>query len=375
MPGDYPSASPLAGLAPEPITVSPPRPCVPDADRAGGRDDFLPISRWAPRGVLRTAGHPRLLWQALRNVPVSVRIDPDGGDLPPGHHHIVRWTFDPARYGARLCLTFTTRDTFVSQSWRWRLIARVIAGMVATTPGAVFHDVPVDLSDCGDSTVPPDVLRFVRRPGDVHDLLPNPLLLAARPPARRPPPWERKAGTVFFRGASTGSRTYTANNRVALCLCARSIPAADCKLSAFPQVDPDFLFQARRDGIVGRRCPPAALARHRYLVDADGNTSSWDRFALIGSFGGLPIRFETAWEEYWHPLVRDGEHYVSATRDTLRDEVEGLRTTPDRARHIAASAHALARDALSPSAVRHAFASIWRRRTSLHGSPDRPGRT
>lgn len=347
------------------------------ADRGSTEVDggFVTVSRWAPRGMLRTVGHPRRLWQALQHVPVGIRIDPDGRDLPPGQQHIVRWTYDPARHGERLCITFMSRGTFLTQASRWRLIAGVVTKVVAAVPGVVFHDVPVDLSDCGDSTVPPDVFRFVRRPGDVHDLLPNPALLAARPHAGRPPPWERKTGTVFFRGASTGSRDYATNTRVALCLCARAIPDADCRLSAFPQVAPEFLARARRDGIIGGRSAPAALARHRYLVDVDGNTSSWDRFALIGSFGGLPIRFETAWEEFWHPLARDGEHYLAATRDTLRDVVERLRREPDRARHIAASAHRLALDVLGPRAVGREFASSWlRRRDTSPGGPTRPAR-
>jgi hypothetical protein len=42
-------------------------------------------------------------------------------------------------------------------------------------------------------------------------------------------------------------------------------------------------------------------------------------FSLIGWFGGVPVRFEMAWEECWHTSLREDVHFVTATRTTLLD--------------------------------------------------------
>ena len=74
-----------------------------------------------------------------------------------------------------------------------------------------------------------------------------------------------------------------------------------------------------------------ALNRHRYLLDIDGNSSSWHRFWLIGTFGCVPIRFEAKWVEYWHEKLEEGANYLYANRETLSDVVDSLRKQPEKA--------------------------------------------
>jgi glycosyltransferase involved in cell wall biosynthesis len=86
-------------------------------------------------------------------------------------------------------------------------------------------------------------------------------------------------------------------------------------------------------------------------VDADGNSSSWDRYLLIGHYGGVPIRFENLWQECWHSLLVDGENCVVADRHSLAAAVERLRANPDTARRIAANAGRTAAEQLSRPAL------------------------
>jgi len=327
--------------------------------KAAPTGDYRPIGFWAPRSAWNVALRPRL-WHRLLYTPVSVRIDPH---RDPRHATLVRCSRAPGRHGGRLCLAFESHDCFVQLAYRWRAVADAVGRLVARQPRLAFDEVPIDVSDCGDASVPPETLRFARLPGEPHELIPNSQLLGRR--RRFPPalPWESKSDTVYFRGSLTGALQSFDNPRVVACLLGRDSPATfDCKLTHFPQTPAVFRAELERLGVVG---PPESfgmLNRHRYLLDIDGNTSSWDRLWMVGMFAAVPIRFETRWEESWHAAIRDGEHYVSATRDTLLDVVDSLRSDPARAQAIAAAAAAVVREILSPAAVQRAFEEVWLRR-------------
>ena len=40
--------------------------------------------------------------------------------------------------------------------------------------------------------------------------------------------------------------------------------------------------------------------------------------AHIGTFGCVPIRFETKWIEYWHKNIEEGKHFSYANREGCR---------------------------------------------------------
>jgi hypothetical protein len=145
---------------------------------------------------------------------------------------------------------------------------------------------------------------------------------------------------------------YEENSRVVLCQVAKTIPRSDCRISRMKQVDASFAARLSRDGLIGWRHPAWWLNWHRFLADVDGNVSSWDRYLLIGLFGGVPIRFETSWEECWHDLLADGENCVVADRHTLVAVVQRLRSQPEEARRIAENTKTLVESRLSRAALR-----------------------
>lgn len=308
------------------------------------------VSRWHPEGPRYWLVRPRRTLRALSHRPVAVGFD---GVLGPSQ---TRWTLVPQGSARRVVIQFHSAQTASRLLIRWRLLADVIHRIAATAGAFSFHDVLIDLGDGVDADAPAGILAFARRPGSQARLIPNPYLLRPRPWLGPALPWACKTDRVYFRGASTGATTYETNTRVALCLTAKSISRADCRVSRLKQVDSRFAARLEQDDLVRWRMPVWAMNRHRFLVDADGNSSSWDRYLLGGLFGGLPIRFEAGWEECWHDLLEDGVNYVAADRTSLPDVVERLRARPREARAIARAARRTVAERLSHRALRERLA-------------------
>jgi hypothetical protein len=323
-----------------------------DADTPGS--DFAAVTRFHPHGPAYWATHPRKFFRALGHAPVAVRVAADGRDWGPDASW---WTLDRRRHGDRVAISFATPGAATRWAARWRIIAAAIGDLARRLPDLEFHEFPLDLNDGVHAGQPHFVHAFARPAGTDYGLVPNPYLLRPRPWLLPPLPWDWKTDTLYFRGSSTGSVDYDRNVRVALCRLARSLPRADCKLSRTRHSDPAFVARLQADGVIGRRHPPDALNRHRFLVDADGHVSSWDRFLLIGTFGGVPIRFENAWEECWHGRLIDGVNCVLADRQSLPDRLAGLRGDEDRGRRIAAAARRLVFEHLSRPALLETLAA------------------
>jgi hypothetical protein len=116
------------------------------------------------------------------------------------------------------------------------------------------------------------------------------------------------------------------------------------------------------EGLVHRPLPLAELNRHRFLVDCDGHSTSWDRYLHCGTLGGVPILFEPAWEECWHHLLVDGGNCLVADRHSLGGIVARLRAEPELARRIAGNASELVARHLGPEGVQAMFEQAWRQR-------------
>lgn len=289
------------------------------------------------------------LWSEflLRRLPVVATFAPTA-DSPP----VTTWSYDRRRHGGAVRIEFQAREQMRLYARRWPVLVRAIVACGREHAGLRFEGVKIHLGDGVMPDEPSDVVGFTRKPGSPVQLIPNAYLLEPRPSTPRPRPWERKSDTLYFRGASTGPADYDANPRVAICRSARAIPRSDCRISKLRQVDRDFAGRLAADGFVARADPPARLNDHRYLADVDGNTSSWDRYLMIGTFGGVPIRFEPAWEECWHDALVDGENFVRADRYTLPDVIERLRTNERQGREIAIHAARTVHTVLAPAALR-----------------------
>lgn len=307
------------------------------------------VSRWHPEGPAFWVTRPRRTLRAFTHAPAAIRFDPS---LPPG---VTRWTFSHDAHEGRVVVTFNEPASVSRLLIRWRLLADVIQKLAQSDRSLAFRDVLIDLGDGVGTDAPPNLRAFARRPGSRARLIPNPYLLRPRPWLGPPLPWACKTDTVYFRGTSTGAVDYDANARVALCRVAQRMPRADCRVSRIKQVDAHFAARLEAEGLVGWRLPLWTMNRHRFLVEADGNSSSWDRYMLIGSFGGVPIRFECEWEECWHGLLVDGVNCVTAHRRSLPEVVDRLRSRPEEAVAIAKAASRTVAESLSRRHLQRQF--------------------
>ncbi|MFN9271779.1 MAG: glycosyltransferase [Planctomycetia bacterium] len=322
-------------------------------------DDHEPIGWWEPMPWQRWATNPRKILRGLQHAPVSVRIaGPADRDGCAGLS--TRWTFDRRRHGPRVLITFSEFSHLASLTARWRILADAIWEIGRDDSSFSFHDAVISLADGVGSETPAAEHTFAKRPGSPARLIPNPYLLRPRPWLTPPLPWALKTNTLYFRGSSTGPQSIEANLRATLCHLAKTLPHTDCRLSRLGNSSPAFARELKQHGLVGGRHPIDMLNLHRFLADVDGHGSSWDRFLLIGSFGGVPIRFEPQWEECWHPLLADGHNCVVADRHTLADVLERLRSHPAEARRIASNARDLVRTHLSRPALRRMLAETLR---------------
>lgn len=312
--------------------------------------NYRPISRWQPRGMFYELRNPRRLIQALANTPVTIGFD---SDLPPS---TTSWTFAPPSHDSRVAIQFRSESDLVRLTGRWRLLANILHKRGMVDRRVRFRETLIHLGDGCTGDTPPNVFAFARRRGSQAGLIPNPFLLATQRRLPNALPWNSKTETVYFRGTTTGSSDYASNVRVALCKVAKTIPNADCGIAADEHTDTQFAKRVIQDDLFGSRQPLESMNRHKYLVDADGNSSSYDRYKFSGLFGGVPIRFESGWEECWHELLVDGVNCVQTDRYSLPDAVERLRSRPREAYEIAMAAQRVVKKHLLPETVREQLA-------------------
>ena len=321
--------------------------------------EFKPVGFWAPRTALNFAVRPRL-WRQVFHAPVCIRFEESEWSK---HPTVARYTYFKRLQKNCLHITFTSEYWYRQFSIRWRAISDALSLLIKQHPNIEFTDVPVDISDCTDASVPENTFRFAKLPSDPHDLLPNPFLLEHRRVPQHPIKWKHKKDSLYFRGALTGQLQSFENSRIAACVAAQGIPNSDCKLSMFPQTSETFIHEIESRNLCGSKESKKALNRHRYLLDIDGNSSSWHRFWLIGTFGCVPIRFETKWVEYWHEKLEEGGDYLYANRETLSDVVDVLRKQPEKATSIAQNASKFVSTYLSPSSAQKSFNEAWLNRS------------
>lgn len=331
---------------------------------------YVDFSHWDPRTRLYWVLRPQ---KAVRRffeerVPMSVRVRTSEDPRLAGRNSLTWWSYDAARTGQKLLLTFESDALITNNDARWRVIASALWRFISKDPTVVFKDVPVELADGCGPEVPSHVFCFARLRGAEHALIPNPYLLKTRKAMAKALPWEAKTDTLYFRGADSGSPDVDLNTRVALCRAAAPLPRTDCKITRLVQGGASFNEAVRREGLVSRRVTLSEMNRHRFLIDTDGNTTSWDRYMWTGTFGGVPIRFEPTWEECWHPALVEGENYISADRHSLGEVLARLRSDDALARHLAAGAARVLATHLSPKGVQDMFETAWRARCEHRGA-------
>lgn len=144
-------------------------------------------------------------------------------------------------------------------------------------------------------------------------------------------PWEDRRPSLVWRGSSTGLFWQTLEDldnlpRYRMCKFAARLGAgADVALTDLVQTaDPEqaALIRERvvREGLLKPFIPMAEMAKHRFILDIDGNSNSWNFMQKL-RLGCCVLRVESQWRQWFSDRLIPWEHYVPVASD-LSDLIE-----------------------------------------------------
>lgn len=166
-------------------------------------------------------------------------------------------------------------------------------------------------------------------------------------------PWEAKLKLAFWRGVTTGGRFETDEFRAA--------PRARLVLGSLAQPElVDARFTALKQGAernpqlrdpryLGAPVSPAESLRFRYLIDVDGNSSSWSRMVWLLRSNSAVLKQRSPFMQWYYPWLVPGRHYVPLEPDLsdLAGVVRSLRERDAEALAVATEGRAFALEHLS----------------------------
>lgn len=214
----------------------------------------------------------------------------------------------------------------------------------------------------GDGCLPDEVrIVFCAQAGSNHILIPDYDFLNSRGFEKLREwtqtgmvPWETRNDVVLWRGVTTGSWADAENNiqrlpRVQLCLLAKAIPQADVKIinlvqSQTPEPDQNILDEA---GIMAeKRLPVQAWAGHKFAIDIDGNTNSFNTMLHRQTLGCCVLKVASPgnWRQWFYDDIKPWEHFVPVKSDLsdLAEIIAWCRDHDDECRNIAERGRAFA---------------------------------
>ena len=146
-------------------------------------------------------------------------------------------------------------------------------------------------------------------------------------------PWKDRLPSLVWRGTSTGLpwllQTLSVLDdlpRYRMCKLAAQLGArADVGLTGLVQIsnpEEEALIRDRvaREGLLKPFVPMTEMARHRFILDIDGNSNSWNFMQKL-RLGCCVLRVESDWRQWFSDRLIAWEHYVPVATD-LSDLVE-----------------------------------------------------
>lgn len=144
-------------------------------------------------------------------------------------------------------------------------------------------------------------------------------------------PWQNRRPSLVWRGSSTGLIWQTLSMlddlpRYRMCkLVERLGDRADVGLTelvqaANPQEAELIHERVTREGLLKPYVPMTEMARHRYILDIDGNSNSWNFMQKL-RLGCCVLRVESEWHQWFSDRLIAWKHYVPVASD-LSDLIE-----------------------------------------------------
>ena len=149
-------------------------------------------------------------------------------------------------------------------------------------------------------------------------------------------PWRGKVDSLYWRGSTCGHHRQRDNLRARLVRrCAQVGDVAFSRIlphhSKFKRVNVD---QPR---------PISEFLGHRYLVDIDGYSCSWDGLFWKLLSGSLVLKDVSGDRQWYYDRLQPWVHYVPFTRQNPRQALAWCQRHPEAARGIAREGQKLAR--------------------------------
>ena len=164
--------------------------------------------------------------------------------------------------------------------------------------------------------------------------------------------WAAKADGAYWRGSTTGHADPARNRRIAFWRAHRD--EADLALTR--------LDHRRHRGLpVSPKTPVAEHLRHRYQVDLEGHSCSWDGLFWKLLSNSTVLRVEQPDEQWYHRRLRPWVHYVPCTVATFPRRLAWCRAHPEACARMAEAATALAASLTYEAEAEHFARSLARR--------------
>jgi hypothetical protein len=136
--------------------------------------------------------------------------------------------------------------------------------------------------------------------------------------------WDERPASIVWRGSTTGRFGQTVENvqdlpRYRLCKLALELGSrADVGITDVVQSHPEHTDLIRErlqnEGIFRDFVPFAEMGRHRFIMDMDGNSSSWN-FMMKLRLGCCVLRVESPWRQWFSSRLIAWKHYVPVAAD------------------------------------------------------------
>jgi len=170
-------------------------------------------------------------------------------------------------------------------------------------------------------------------------------------------PWEQRAETIFWRGASTGVRNKALGvqhwrdlPRFRLCLLARKLARQDLFDIGVNQIvqvsDPTELAEIAASDVVRPGVPQFEFMKYRHSIDIDGNTCSWPGLLTKLIMGVTVIKVDSPmkYRQWYYDRLLPWKNFVplSDGMAELAQIAEWLMAHPEEGLAIAMRGRALA---------------------------------
>ena len=175
-------------------------------------------------------------------------------------------------------------------------------------------------------------------------------------------PWEAKRPRIFWRGTACGQHLLTDNwqNNARIKLSLESKKRndesyMDCAISSVPNFpNPQHKARIERLGIVKDFVPFFEFTENKYLIDIEGEASSWMGYFLRQYTKSLTLKVDSNHIQWFYHKLKPWEHYVPLSYDLsdLDDAMQWITSHDKRCKEIALNAREVMKKETYPELVK-----------------------